>query len=450
MEDNMIAAILVLLIITITESNDFNWPGINPAGTGICTDTAFQPTSADFGLLWRYRTNGTARGTAVVSAGNLVFCSSLEGELCALNVETGDLVWKDHYDYKQLSTTNSWGCVSHYGGSVYWNPPTRKGTLRRYDAKTGRLEWDRPDLPFYLYQVRSKMIGYGNKLYIAGNDKNDYDRVYHIVCLDTSTGDIDWSFVLNPDYDIQTGQDMSSNFCIDTTGKRLFFTYRNKAGNLDDTTANGDFKDGSGVYCIDLETRDTTGKGWTNHKVAPESYHSLTFVGDTLVFAQAVAGGGYMINATTGVLIRRPGTLGEMSPNSGRGQCVDDKYFYIAGYNSEIYVTDRAANVVANTVSARPAHTSNSGCSDLTIVKNSYGWFGIKVGGMRRFESGIGAGVCVYDMNKVINGGDNYEKLVFYYETMSNNCPTPCVANGRLFVYSTDGWVYAFGMQGKE
>jgi len=138
---------------------------------------------------WFFETGESVSASPVVANGK-VYIGSWDKNIYCLDAYTGQQIWDFETGYKVQSS------VAYDDGKVYTG--TDDGVIYCLDGETGDLIWSKDiggkwegSLDFYhpdaSNQPRSSPIVVGGKLYVGAKD----GKVY---CLDTSDGDIAWSY----------------------------------------------------------------------------------------------------------------------------------------------------------------------------------------------------------------------------------------------------------------
>lgn len=153
------------------------WPVFrgDPAFTGVVQGT-FPDKLA---LAWRFETNGPVQSTPAVGGG-MVFVSSGDGSLYAVDLAGGQLQWRFEAD-DSLEASPLLVDGSVYVGSV-------RGTFYAIDAATGSQQW--------IFYVKGKIVGSANTFQDTATGRQrvvfgGYDNTLY--CLDAQTGQGVWT-----------------------------------------------------------------------------------------------------------------------------------------------------------------------------------------------------------------------------------------------------------------
>ncbi|PKP48294.1 MAG: hypothetical protein CVT92_16265 [Bacteroidetes bacterium HGW-Bacteroidetes-1] len=133
-------------------------------------------------MKWSYRTNGSVHSSPFVYESS-VFLGSADGSLYALNIDSGQLIWKfDSQGEKMLDIWDYYlSSPIAYNGIVYWG--SGDGFLYAINCKTGKPEW----------KFEAKGIVHATPLASEGKvffgDFSDY-----FYALNAENGDLIWQF----------------------------------------------------------------------------------------------------------------------------------------------------------------------------------------------------------------------------------------------------------------
>ncbi len=158
---SLFTLVLLLFVNTITHAQN-DWPIFrgNAQLTGVSQSTL--PEQPE--LLWTFEAKGDIEGSPVISS-NMVYATSLDSNLYALDLHSGKLQWK----YAALAETKASPAVSN--GVVYFGDES--GAFHAVEVATGKRKW--------LFQTDGGVISSGN-FYQDRVLFGSYDN--HLYCLD--------------------------------------------------------------------------------------------------------------------------------------------------------------------------------------------------------------------------------------------------------------------------
>lgn len=292
-------------------STDYPWTMFHhdPLRTGASSASA--PSTAN--LAWSYATNGMIYASPAVSNG-LVFISSMDGSLYALDENTGVLRWS-------LPTGGSiYGSPAVSNGIVYVG--SRNGGLYAVNEQTGALAWGPyGNVNFAITSspaVADGKVFYGTWCQASCIDRGQFMARY------ANNGTIVWTNQTVPSESVRSspavdsgrvifGQDNGSVIALnETTGKQIWI--KSLSGTVivgsAPAVSNGRVYVGAdnGFFALD----ETTGSQITPF-LSPASNTTSAAVSGGAVYFGSGAGYVYKVNATTGAQIWRATTGGAVN-----------------------------------------------------------------------------------------------------------------------------------------
>jgi outer membrane protein assembly factor BamB len=339
---------------------------------GTDDDTMYCFNATNGQILWTYTPSGDTDGyfvTGPAIAYGMVYEMNKDGYLYAINIKTGDLVWR----YKGPDSTLLWpgmpsvadgmvyvttGEVAEYGGQV---------GISQYaclDAYNGQVVWT---LPIEAMAPReSAIIAYGNLYIIPGNvtasvdsiSGNEYSRLNQVWCIGTSSTTVSnwsmfradpthsstaqvgpssltlaWKFTTNGsvisspsvvDGIVYVGSQDKNVYAIGAWSGNLIWNYTT-GGSIESSpaVANGNVYIGSDdgyIYCLNAYTGAFVWRTFVNSD-QPFTYASIVLksspvVVGGIVYIGSLDGNLYALDANTGGIVWKTQTKGpiESSP----------------------------------------------------------------------------------------------------------------------------------------
>lgn len=410
---------LLLFTAVLLPAQDWICTGGNPQRTGFTPDTLIRPPLK---IEWRAKTAGTSNAQPVI-AGDMAFIRSLEGYIYGYNRNTGALVWRTYVTASRSSWCSS---LSYADGSIYFN--TNRGSANeviRLDAATGTRKWASPS-GFVMSQFYSPVV-YRGVLYGANYMTT---QSAHDGCVfwarDTATGDTLWTYpcpnmdggFAGPAIDTSRGV-LFGSACTVSNARGLTFALDIAGGGhaalwVNDTVS---WKRGGDVY----------------------NWGGLVYDRDTLYINNPGATGYCLImNARTGApLPNTPNAAGSV-----KSIAVSASHLAYGLYGGQTEIRSRGGALLGSTQNASPRidQFGGSGGCNSPVIANGFVFRG---GGGRRCAS-PGCSIYAASIDDIVNRRAT-TMIRYTWQTTTNNCGSPCVAYGKLFIYGTDGWFYCFG-----
>ena len=160
-----------------TAAND--WPQAGVDATNLASTSADQfVSSASPAPAWKY-VAGSPIGAPPAVVGNRLYLTSEDGNVAALDRDTGDLIWQ----YESRLTAAITPAVADGLVFVVFRP----GLVSALEAETGEVVWSRR---LRTASLPSPTVADG-RLYVAESDKN------RLLALDAATGDTLWEYRLS-------------------------------------------------------------------------------------------------------------------------------------------------------------------------------------------------------------------------------------------------------------
>ncbi len=169
---------LSLLALGSLTTNGFakDWPHFRGPNRNGISDSKFTPRTDDVEILWKVNVGGIAKGSIVISGGNLY----TEGgkKLTCLDAKTGKAIWT-------AKTNRTDSTPSVVDGRVYQMDNDR--FVYCFEAKTGKLIWTSEQLP-----ESTKQRGWGHSGSPLVTKNLVVVNIGYGAALTKSTGDVAW------------------------------------------------------------------------------------------------------------------------------------------------------------------------------------------------------------------------------------------------------------------
>jgi outer membrane protein assembly factor BamB len=395
---------------------NYNLPGVTQDGPGQNTY-----------LKWRFKTNGPITSSPIVINGT-VYIGSQDKNYYAIDAYTGEKIWNFSTKLRVLSTP----AVS--GGKLYTGADD--GNIYALDAKTGAVVWskdvggrwqgllDYGVLP--TNQPRSSPVIIGNRLYVGALD----GKVYSV---DTSSGNILWSYQTlgpilgSPAYyngavyiastDINIGPNGTLYALNADTGTVLWASQVPQSGGSGTGSSTRDSPASSPIVVVGARSNSSA-----NAKV-----FDMILIGNNGGEYGAKYVVGYNLDGTQA---RFPnGTLYRLFSLEGTGgsvQTLTPTY-----YNGTVYGASYLRGVAWNI-------TDGKVLWERWLIHNTYSSPAVSatVEGTKVYIGGDSGSVHILD------GATG--KVFYSYHTTGVVASSPSIWNGKMYVGSGDGYVYAF------
>ncbi|MCZ7401063.1 MAG: PQQ-binding-like beta-propeller repeat protein [Candidatus Methanoperedens sp.] len=172
-----LALLVILIVAQAVQAGD--WPMFrhDTKHTGIADEVVEPPLD----LLWRYR--AFAVGSSPAVSGGIVYVSSYDGYMYAINASTGDLKWKYQVGASSSPSISYEVSSPAVSGSVVYVMGSENNNVYAIDASTGSLRWE------------YKIGGYSRDSYSPAVSEGVVyvSTIADIQALDASTGSLKWS-----------------------------------------------------------------------------------------------------------------------------------------------------------------------------------------------------------------------------------------------------------------
>ncbi|WP_433412189.1 PQQ-binding-like beta-propeller repeat protein [Microtetraspora malaysiensis] len=286
---------------------------------------------------WSFPTDAAVR-TDLVVTGGVVYATSGDGTVSALDAATGAVRWR----FRTGGSMMNDHVVAH--GSVYAASST--GRLVALDTATGRLRWSRKIFVF------ADLVVAAGRLYVWTRRPAWFSKA-KLVALDAASGKKLWTFqlpgdVLNPDAVpagdvVLTGGDHGMMYALDPATGTEKWRYRAgaerariqlvRAGAT--VYATSSYGDVSALDAVSGEVR------WRSRITGTLSLYFRPVVAGETVYVGDSAGVTYALNATAGTLLWNFRAEGD-KPAYQWDAVVADGLMYTAGPDRTLYALDAA------------------------------------------------------------------------------------------------------------
>jgi len=228
-------------------------------------------------ILWKYETEEDELGNAVYSSptisDNILYATSWNGEIYAIDVNSGEEIWKKNVGWSSTSSPIIADDKVYVGSSE---------GLYALDKDSGRVLWEK-----LVGFVSSKPTAYDNIVYCGCNDGKIY-------AFESETGDLKWTY--NTDADIRSSPAIHNNvlyvgsndknlYAIDAKNGKEKWSYETKGAIVsspsvyDDIVYFGSWD--NHLYAVNVETGKLKWKftaGWGIDS-SPTAYNDVVYVG---------------------------------------------------------------------------------------------------------------------------------------------------------------------------
>ncbi len=153
---------------------------------GVFVQQGFSSAIQNPKVRWKFKTQGSIRGTAIVYD-NQIYFGSADGYLYVLDKGTGELKWK----YQTQGAVSATPAIS--ASAIVFT--SRDNFVYALDSKSGELKWK--------FQMQSPMAGFWEWEYFTSTPVIADNRVYvgsgdgHLYALSLSAGKLIWKFKTN-------------------------------------------------------------------------------------------------------------------------------------------------------------------------------------------------------------------------------------------------------------
>lgn len=418
---NIFLMIFLTGSLSLLFSADWVCLGGNVQRTYTSPDTLKPPLK----LLWRNREPEGSTMTEPVAAAGKVFTRTLDGvTVCALDLNTGDLIWKihDHMDgfWPGNREYNGWNTgLLYYAGRIYYQTSTIDGRLLICrNASTGDSLWARAlggSAAFWL----SSPVAWDSVVYC--------EAVYSV----RAVGDTVYYYAFNAMSGAPVwvrkypGYQLPAALSIDTVKGRLF-------GGMGVDTAG---RDGF-FFAAPLSTGDTT--LWTHHFIWPAAQHDVIFTSycrDTLAVSGYSTSITRLLDANTGV----PYKIFTTSNPSYGALIINEQVTMRGNFYGYTFLYDRLGNAIGN---SQTIHRDAEGRCGRPAMSNGYVWRAGSAG--RGYEKSHGV-LSAFCLNTLKGSGPCQDPpLWIEYTTDAWACVTPVICGDKVILQNAGGSVTCY------
>ena len=413
MKGTVSAYLAALVVFAGGAAHAADWPAFmgGPGRTGEAVDSRIRPPLK---LLWRFRTDGSVRGSICV-VDRVAYACSRDGSVYALDAKTGGLVWRKQLGALERATAS----VAHGKVFVALNA-YKDGKVFALDAKTGDEVWSRAIPTRNITRTGPLVVDDAviTFCWIEEEKKSGF------ICLEAAGGEVRWRV---------TGRhelvgDPSSD------GKTVFFA-----------TAEGGRDKPAELLAVEVKTGKVL---WRNDRIAVDGIptianYGISVYGGVLYFTgkehTSRWGRLFAVNAATGEKIWE-------SPALGRGgypavPAVTEKIVY-----PRTAAVDRATGKM---LWSFPLKVTSCGPA---VVANGYVFFGTSTGvranGLARGpwvnpREGLTALPRIEGASKVYILDAATGEFAGDFQVMNRVCSAMAIVDDVLYFGSYDGCIYA-------
>ena len=310
------------------------------------------------------QTGAEARGwSGIVVADDTLFLGSMTGKIVALNTASGARVWPQDFALEGQQTTGGFGCApAAQPVAVYGTPAVAgdlvyfggyNGVVHAIRADSGVLQWAYPRQGNLEPIVGGPVVSQG-KVYIAAADRKDGKILWKLYALDAETGVSQWEFQTEDkiwvtpavkDGTVYIGSFDNKLYAVNAADGRQKWAPFEVGGAIVTTP----LVDGDTVYfgsfdrhLYAVNTADGSLK-WKSEFIADKWFWVAPVVSNNKLYAPALDGKVYIVDAQTGRKIAEP-DLG--APISSSPVIVGERVV-VATETGVLYALDTNSNLAS-------------------------------------------------------------------------------------------------------